>query len=92
MPIVNSKDPVYSVHEEPVPVKFYFYRRQHAAEFLAQLHHLGFKEAKLSQMFNGSKAHWVVLAGWQVLWRGPMLGTWFEEAIERWAPSEGKLA
>jgi len=89
---VNSKDPVYSRYEEPVPVRFFFYRRQHAMEFLTELRKLEVFDAEFSQTFSGGKQRWVVVTGWQVLWFGPGLADWFRKAKERWAPSEGKLA
>jgi len=91
MPTVNSKDPAYSVHEEPVPVKFFFYRRQHAMEFLAELRQAGVSNALFGQTFSGGRERWMVTADWQVLEYGAALYRWLSEAKERWAPSEGKL-
>ena len=87
---MNSKDPVYSAYEEPVPVKFYFYRRQHAAEFVAELHRLEVFDTKVIQTFTG-KERWMVVTDPETLWYGPGLADWFRKAKERWAPSEGKL-
>ena len=72
---------------EVVPVKFYFFRRQHAAEFVAELHRLEIFDAKFGQTFSGGRERWMVTTDWQVLWHGPVLAHWFQEAHERWKPS-----
>jgi hypothetical protein len=86
---------------ETVPLKFYFWRRQHAVEFVAELNRLEEDErrfsATLSQTFSGGRQTWMVVTDWQVLWYGPVLAAWFRTALERWAlkrdkPTEGKLA
>jgi len=89
---MNSKDPVHSVHEEPVPVKFYFYRRMHAVEFAAELGYREISGVQLSQTFSGGKQTWVVIADWQVLWLGPVLADWFRRAKERWKPASDTVA
>ncbi len=78
----EAKSPV-----ETVPVKFYFHRRPHAMEFLAELHRLEVLDAKLSQTFNGGKERWVVVTDPETLWYGPGLADWFRRAKERWKPS-----
>lgn len=72
---------------EVVPTKFYFFRRPHAAEFRAELRRLGI-ECTFGQTFSGGRERWMVTADWQVLWHGPVLAHWFQEAAERWKPEQ----